>query len=135
MPGASSRPAAPKNAQDAQQRVPPAVLQLNAMPPMRARILLSAGIGLASGLLCWTLLSHLQVGAYDFTWALHPARERLAGRNPYAHIPSGAVGYPMTGVLLAVPFAWLPDSAAAGLFFGISSALLALGLTRESYTR
>lgn len=92
-------------------------------------------IGCASGFLCFRILSHLHAGAYDFTWALYPARELLAGRNPYAHMPSGAIGYPLTAVLLATPFARLSDPAAAGVFFGITSALLALGLTREGYHR
>lgn len=111
------------------------VLQLHAMPQLRMRVLLSAGIGLASGLLCWIWLTHFQLGAYDFTWALYPARELLAGRNPYAHIPPGAVGYPLTAALLAVPFAWFSDTAAGALFFGTSSALLAFGLTQKSYVR
>jgi hypothetical protein len=68
-------------------------------------------------------------------WALYPARELIAGRNPYVHLPPGAIGYPLTAVLLALPFTWLSDPAAAGVFFGISSALLALGLTRDGYCR
>jgi hypothetical protein len=102
---------------------------------MRYRILVSVVIGCASGLFCSMLLSHLHAGAYDFTWALYPARELLAGRNPYAHLPAGAIGYPLTAVLLAMPFTWLSDPVAAGVFFGISSALLALGLTRSGYHR
>ena len=105
------------------------------MPPRRHRILISLLIGCASGLLCFRILSHLHAGAYDFTWALYPARELLAGRNPYAHLPVGAIGYPLTAVLLALPFAWLSDPAAGAVFFGISSALLALGLTRDGYHR
>ena len=105
------------------------------MPRKRDRILASVVIGCASGLLCFKILSHLHAGAYDFTWALYPARELLAGRNPYGHFPPGAFGYPLTAVLLAAPFTWLSDPAAAGAFFGISSALLALGLTRDGYHR
>ena len=105
------------------------------MPRMRYRILVSRVIGCASGFLCFKILSHLHAGAYDFTWALHPARELVAGRNPYAHFPAGAFGYPLTAVLLAVPFTWLSESVAAGVFFGISSAILALGLTRDGYDR
>lgn len=105
------------------------------MPQLRYRILVSIFIGCASGLLCFRILSHLHAGAYDFTWALFPARELLAGRNPYTHMPPGAIGYPLTAVLLAMPFTRLSDPAAAGVFYGVSSALLALGLTRNGYHR
>lgn len=105
------------------------------MPQLRYRLVVSVVIGCASGWFCFRILTHLHAGAYDFNWALYPAREFLAGRNPYTHMPPGAIGYPMTAVLLALPFTWLPDPLAAGLFFGISSALLALGLTREGYHR
>jgi hypothetical protein len=105
------------------------------MPQLRYRTVVSVLIGCASGLLCFTILSRLHAGAYDFTWALYPARELLAGRNPYIHIPPGAIGYPLTAVLLATPFTLLSDPVAAGVFFGISSALLALGLTKHSYHR
>jgi hypothetical protein len=105
------------------------------MPQRRHRVLVSVFIGCASGLLCFTILSHLHAGAYDFMWALYPARELLAGRNPYGHLPPGAIGYPMTAIILAVPFTWLSDPMAAGVFFGISSALLTLGLTRDGYHR
>lgn len=105
------------------------------MPQLRHRILVSVTIGCASGFLCFKILSHLHAGAYDFLWALYPARELLAGRNPYSHLPPGAIGYPLTAVLLAIPFTRLSDPVAAGLFFGISSGLLAMGLTRDSYHR
>lgn len=105
------------------------------MPTLRARLLISTIVGIGSGLYCWMMLTHLQVGAYDFTWALYPARDLLAGRNPYTNVPPGAVAYPMPAVLLAVPFAWLHDTAAAASFFGISSGLLAFGLTRHGFSR
>jgi hypothetical protein len=102
---------------------------------MRARLLISGLLALASGFACWFLLDHFHQGAADFTWALYPARELLAGRDPYAHIGPGAVPYPMTAVILAIPFIWLPPTAAAGAFFGLSTGLLALGLTRHGYLR
>lgn len=92
-------------------------------------------IGLASGTLCWLLLSHFQLGDYDLTWSLQPAKNLLAGQNPYENLPAGAVGYPMTAVLLVIPLVWLPKSLAAGVFFGCSSALLALGLSRQGHGR
>lgn len=105
------------------------------MPQRGHRITISLIIGCASGFLCFKILSHLHAGAYDFMWALYPARELLAGRNPYTHLPPGAIGYPMTAVLLAIPFARLSDPVAAGVFYGIGSALLAFGLTKVGYRR
>jgi len=102
---------------------------------MRGRVVVSFTVGAASGFLCYAILTRLHAGAYDFTWALYPARELLAGGNPYTHMPPGAIGYPLTAVLLAVPLAGFSDPVAAGIFFGISSALLALGLTRSGYHR
>lgn len=105
------------------------------MPRRRYRALLSVLIGCASGLFCFRILSHLHAGAYDFAWALYPARELLAGRNPYSHLPPGAIGYPLTAVILVLPLTWLSDPVAAGVFFGISSGMLALGVTRQGYHR
>ena len=60
----------------------------------------------------------------------------LAGRNPY-DIPSapGVVQYPLTATFFGLPFVCLRPAAAAGAFYGVSSALLAFGLTRQGYSR
>jgi hypothetical protein len=102
---------------------------------MRLRIFISVLLACASGCLCWFLLDHFHQGAGDFNWALGPARELLAKRDPYGHIGPGAIPYPLTAVLLAVPFAWLPSTVAGGTFFGLSTGLLAFGLTRKGYIR
>jgi hypothetical protein len=102
---------------------------------MRLRIFISVLLACASGYLCWFLLDHFHQGAGDFNWALGAARELLAKRDPYGHIGPGAIPYPLTAVLLAVPFAWLPSTVAGGTFFGLSTGLLAFGLTREGYIR
>jgi hypothetical protein len=99
---------------------------------VRARILISAGIGLASGAFCWFLLAHLNQGAADFGWAMRAARYVLARKNPY---DTPLEQYPLTAALFALPFVWLRPEAAAGLFYGISSGLLAFGLTRHGYHR
>ena len=98
---------------------------------MRARILISAAIGLASGLFCWFVLAHLQLDASDFRWAIHAAQDLLAHRNPYA----GYQLYPLTAALFGLPFVWMRPEIAAGIFYGLSSALLAFGLTRNGYGR
>jgi hypothetical protein len=99
---------------------------------MRARIAISVAIGLASGIFCWFLLHHFNQGAADFQWAIRAARYALDGRNPY---DTPLEQYPMTAALFALPFVRLVPDVAAGIFFGLSSALLALGLTRHGYSR
>ncbi len=99
---------------------------------MRWRIAVSAAIGFASGALCWFLMKHFHQDAADFRWALHLAHRLLARQNPY---DTPFEQYPLTAGLLAVPFVRLPPELAAGLFWGISSSLLAFGLTRHGYAR
>ncbi len=102
---------------------------------MRGRIAVSLVIGLCSGAFCWFLLTHLQLGAADFNWTFDAARDLFARSNPFSRVPSGTIPYPIPAVLFAMPFAVFPRTAAAGLFFGVSSGLLAFGLTRHGYTR
>ena len=97
---------------------------------MKLRIAVSAAIGLASGSFCWFLMKHLHQDAADFRWALHLAQRLLARQNPY---DTPLEQYPLTAALFALPLVRLPPEIAAGLFYGISSALLAFGLTRSNY--
>jgi hypothetical protein len=99
---------------------------------MRWRIAVSAAIGLASGAFCWFLMKHLHQDAADFRWALHLADRMLARQNPY---DTPFEQYPLTAGLFALPFLRLGPELAAAAFWGISSALLAFGLTRHGYTR
>ena len=99
---------------------------------MRSRIVVSAAIGLASGLFCCFLMKQLHQDAGDLSWAIHAARRFLAHQNPY---DTPLEQYPFTAALIALPFVRLPPEVAAGLFYGISSALLAFGLTRLGYQR
>jgi hypothetical protein len=98
---------------------------------MRTRIIISLAIGVASGFLCWRILAHLNLGAGDFAWALRGATYLLHGQNPYN---TPLEQYPMTTGLMALPFIKLPGAIAGGIFYGLSSALLAFGLTRYGYT-
>src|SRR5512144_3048052 len=100
---------------------------------MRIRILVSAAVGIASGVMTWFLLGRLGLGAADFNWAYDAARALVSHRDPYARTVAGVIPYPLPAVLFALPFAWLPRGAAAGVFFGTSSALLAFGLTKNGY--
>jgi hypothetical protein len=97
---------------------------------MRRRITVSAIVGLASGTFCWFLMKHLHQDAADFRWALHLAQRLLARQNPY---DTPLEQYPLPAALFALPFVRLQPETAAALFYGLSSAALALGLTRHSY--
>jgi hypothetical protein len=97
---------------------------------MKLRIAVSAVVGMASGGFCWFLMKHLHQDAADFRWALHLAQRLLARQNPY---DTPLEQYPLTAGLFALPFVRLQPEIAAGLFYGLSSALLAFGLTRKGY--
>lgn len=99
---------------------------------MRWRFAVSAAIGFASGAFCWFLMNHLHQDAADFHWALHLVDRLLARQSPY---DTPLEQYPLTAALFALPFVRLQPELAAALFWGISSFLLAFGLTRHGYTR
>jgi hypothetical protein len=99
---------------------------------MRRRIAVSLLIGVATASFCWYVLHRFNQHAADFQWAIRDAQHVLAGDNPY---DTPLQQYPMTAALFAIPFLHLPSEWAAAGFFGISSALLALGLTRHGYSR
>lgn len=103
---------------------------------MRQRLLIAATIGMVSATLCWLIMTRFQLGAGDFTWAVRAARDLLAGHDPYDHpFNEYAIPYPLPAAFIGLPFAALPDELAGALFFGISSALLAFGLTKHGYGR
>jgi hypothetical protein len=102
------------------------------MPAWRTRLLISAGIGVGTGIFCWVMMTRLGIGAGDFTWAILAARDLLAGHNPYAR-PLQL--YPLPTALFGLPFNAVKPEIAAGVFYGASSALLALGVTRHGYHR
>ncbi len=107
------------------------MLQLWSNPPaMRTRLTVATIIGLASGLFCWYLMKHSGQDAADFRWSLHIAQRLLVHADPY---DTPFEQYPLAAGLFALPLVRLHPEAAAGIFYGLSSALLALGLTRHSY--
>jgi hypothetical protein len=99
---------------------------------MKRRIVISALAGLFTGWLCFFLLNTLHQGAGDFSWAIHLAQRFLAHQNPY---DTPLEQYPFPAALFALPFVHLRPEIAAGLFYGLSSSFLVLGLTREGYHR
>jgi len=99
---------------------------------MRWRIAVSAAIGVTSGAFCWFLMRHFHQDAADLRWALHLAHGLVARVNPY---DTPLEQYPLPAALFALPLLRLQPELAAGVFWGISSFLLALGLTRDGYGR
>ncbi|HEY7098390.1 MAG TPA: hypothetical protein VH437_16820 [Terriglobales bacterium] len=108
------------------------MVQLTGETSVRLRILISVLIGAASGVFCWYILRHLRLGAADFTWTLRAARFLLERQSPY---DTPLQQYPMTAAPFGIPFLWLPPEIAAGAFYGLSSALLAYGLSAHGYYR
>src|SRR5580700_8876166 len=98
---------------------------------VRLRIFISGAIGLASGAFCWFLMVHFHQDAADFRWAIRAAQDLLAHRNPYATFQL----YPLTAAIFGLPFVWVRPEIAAGIFYGVSSGLMAFGLTHQGYHR
>jgi hypothetical protein len=99
---------------------------------IRARIAVSLSLGLASGTLCFFLMKHFNQDAADLRWALRLAKGIVTRSNPY---DTPFEQYPLCAGFFALPLLRLPPELAAGIFWGISSALLAFGVTRSGYDR
>jgi hypothetical protein len=97
------------------------------------RITVAALVGVVTGTYCWFVLERTHQGsAGDFSWAIWAAQDLLAHRNPYDR-PMQL--YPLICAIFGLPFAWMRPSVAGGTFYGLSSALLAFGLSRHGYHR
>lgn len=95
-------------------------------------------IAISIGIIATVASMMLGNGGYhpggDFAlWPLPAAREIIAGREPYNIDLNGwIVPYPLTAALIAMPFTPFSNITAAAIFFGFSSALMALALTRDN---
>lgn len=114
----------------------PSIQQSKARVPLVNRILISLGVMLASALVCWRVLDKFDLAGADFYWAVRAAGDLLTGRDPYNYpFHSYAIPYPLPAAFVGLPFVPFSPEVGAGLFFGISSGLLAFGITRYGYQR
>lgn len=100
--------------------------------PWLLRLALPAIFGIQSGVFCARVQLVVGKGAGDLGWGLRSARYLLQGINPYTQplTYQGEVAYPLTSALAAFPLYPFADEVAAGLFIGLSIALLTYGLLR-----
>lgn len=112
-------------------------------PTRRRRLIAALLIGALAGTFTWAMAS--RPGATpDFEYPHTAARLFLQGQNPY-EVMSGVPGaappfnepffYPFTTVLAVLPLAGVTMAVASGVFFGLSSTLLAFFVTRDGLWR
>ena len=109
------------------------------------RVCASIGIGIVATGLCWLVLnahgpsigtSGEAIYGGDFGWIYNAAREFLQGVDPYRHPPAKDYApYPFPALVFAMPFLVLPPVIAAAVSFGISSGLMAYGLSAHGWIR
>lgn len=113
-------------------------------PTRQSRLVVAVVVGVLSFSFSALNVTHLHIGAADFTWALGGAADLLHGRNPYTdpafqpthHYPySDPIFYPVPALLAAVPFLAFPPFIAGPLFIALGSSLLAYALTRDGWDR
>src|SRR5688572_13368067 len=116
--------------------------RLDSSPVLWQRILVAVAIGMAAGWFCYSRLDSRDLGAHDFSYPWHAARALVGGQNPYDALRTETglpfsrwYLYPLPNAVAAMPFAFLPEYAAGGVFFGVSSALLAYGATSQDWWR
>ena len=111
-----------------------------APPTLQARVAIALALGLFAATVAWIATHRSGFGVPDFHWWWVGARALLDGQNPYEAVPliigpEFRLFHPMPAVVLAVPFALLEPDVALSLFSGLSAAVLAFAVTKESYDR
>jgi hypothetical protein len=95
----------------------------------RDHLLLAVLIGLSAFIISFYVSSLSGGDASDLKNILVPARNWLAGKDIYfpykLNLDPLSVPYPFTTYLFSVPFSWLPNRIAAGVFTAIGSGILA----------
>jgi hypothetical protein len=87
----------------------------------------------------FSMASHPQHFAKDLSYPWRAARALLDGHDPYQVIQAvgpypfnGPLFYPLPAALVVMPVTWLRPEVGGAIFIGVSSALLAFALLRES---
>lgn len=109
-------------------------------PTVEARVSIALALGLFAATVAWIATHRSGFGVPDFHWWWVGARALLDGQNPYEAVPliigpEFRLFHPMPAVVLAVPFALIAPDVALSLFSGLSAAVLAFAVTKESYDR
>jgi hypothetical protein len=105
-----------------------------AVPSLSTRLLIAFFVAVISGAICGWNASRLDHGGGDFTPAYVGGRALLTGGDPLAPSPDPDwVPYPLPAAFFGVLFAPFPIVLASAAFFGISSGLLAFGLTQKRF--
>jgi hypothetical protein len=109
-------------------------------PTLQARVAIALALGLFAATVAWIATHRPGFGVPDFHWWWVGARALLDGQNPYEAVPliigpEFRLFHPMPAVVLAVPFALLAPDVALSLVSGLSAAVLAFAVTKESYDR
>jgi hypothetical protein len=107
-------------------------------PSLTRRACVALLAAMWAGAVVWLRYRHLPPTAtsdFDAAWAAAGALR--TGGDPYAIIQSPpwpwTMQYPLTAVLAAVPFSFLPLELARSAFMAVSVGLLAFGLTRRAW--
>jgi len=97
---------------------------------MKRRLTISFLIGALSSLWCGAILTRNHQGAADFN--VHPTSATPLVKTTSLRYADGTIS--ASSCAIGLPFVAVRGEIAGALFFGISSGLLAFGLTRDGYT-
>jgi len=91
------------------------------------------GVGVVAGALCWLAYRLPPPSTSDLDQLLLAARALFRGENPYAAVAGRQfypLFYPLPAVLIAAPFALLPNQLAHAAWAAVSAAALAVAAIR-----
>lgn len=111
-------------------------------PPARIVLLIAVGLAILAGAIAYGYSLSFRPNAGDIGMPLCMGRALLQRQEPYASCQwfhsdgvTRATANPLTTALLVLPLLPFPPVAAAALFVGLSTGLLAYALAREGYGR
>jgi hypothetical protein len=109
-------------------------------PTTRARVLVAVVIGLVGALVVQSQYARASNVHTDFGMVWFGARAFAQGVDPYSLIGPGRTFdyvwpliYPATALLAVLPLSLFTEHVAAGVFVGVSSFLLAFGVTKNGW--